>query len=229
MHESQSEENDRYLSQRLRMVSQQIEHRGLLHPDVLTAMRTVPREVFVPSEYRQEAYRDGPLPIGYNQTISQPYTVAFMSDALQLTGTEKVLEIGTGCGYQTAVLAQLAEQVHSVERIPELAEQARTVLAELGYENVRIHSANGTLGWQAEAPYDAILVTAGSQQLPEPYREQLKEGGRIVIPIGAESPRNQVMYRFTLRDGKWQEEDLGRFAFVPLIGEYGWKEGGCSQ
>lgn len=208
---------------RCQMVADQLKARGIQDERVLRAMTRVPREEFVPDESRDDAYKDSPLPIGFGQTISQPYTVAFMTEALRLTGTEKVLEIGTGSGYQTAVLAHLARTVHSIERIAELGQEAEAVLDRLGYGNVRIHLANGTLGLPAEAPFDAILVTASSDTLPEPYRHQLTEGGRIVIPLGP-NPLAQRLYRFTLREGELQVDDLGAFRFVPLIGEFGWEE-----
>lgn len=223
MSETLPSPGDQYRDRRLDMVADQIEARGILEENILAAMRTVPREHFVPLDCRDEAYHDCPLSIGHGQTISQPYTVAFMAEALQLTGREKVLEVGTGSGYQAAVLAHLAREVHTVERIPELEQSAREVLHRLGYKNVLIHLANGTLGWRPDAPYDAIVVAAGSWELPTPYQEQLVEGGRIIIPIGP-SAQSQKMYRFTLRDGQLWEEDLGRFSFVPLIGKFGWQE-----
>jgi protein-L-isoaspartate(D-aspartate) O-methyltransferase len=208
---------------RRQMVADQLKARGIHDERVLRAMALVPREEFVPDQYREDAYKDSPLPIGFGQTISQPYTVAFMTEALRLTGTEKVLEIGTGSGYQTAVLAHLARTVHSIERIGELGQDAGAVLNRLGYDNVHIHLANGTLGLPAHGPFDAILVTASSDTLPEPYRDQLSEGGRIVIPLGP-NPLAQRLYRFTLRDGELHPDDLGAFRFVPLIGEFGWEE-----
>ncbi len=215
-------END-FQELRRQMVQYQIEMRGVLDVRVLQAMRDVPREEFVLEDYREDAYRDSPLPIGFGQTISQPYTVAFLVEALQLSGKEKVLEIGTGSGYQAAVLSLLAREVHSVERIPELGKWAEQRLHRLGYDNVHVHLSNGTLGWEEEAPYDAIVVTASSEELPSTYQEQLVEGGRIVIPLGPSS-RAQRLFRFTLRQGRLCEEDLGGFSFVPLIGKHGWPE-----
>jgi protein-L-isoaspartate(D-aspartate) O-methyltransferase len=223
MAESQLPRDDPFHARRLEMVADQIEGRGILDEKVLSALRAVPRERFVLPGEESDAYRDCPLSIGFGQTISQPYTVAFMVAALELTGDEKVLEVGTGSGYQAAVLSHLAREVHTVERIPELEERARGVLTELGYTNVHVHLANGTLGWKAAAPYDVIVVAAGSWELPSPLQDQLVEGGRIVIPIGP-TGQTQKMYRFTLRHGELKEEDLGRFSFVPLIGKHGWQE-----
>jgi protein-L-isoaspartate(D-aspartate) O-methyltransferase len=206
---------------RREMVRDQLQVRGIKDDRVLRAMALVPREEFVAPEYQNEAYDDTPLPIGHGQTISQPYTVAYMTEALALEGTEKVLEVGTGSGYQAAVLAHLARTVHSVERIAALGRQAEEVLDRLGYDNVHVHLINGTLGLPAEAPFDAILVAASSSTLPEPYRDQIADGGRIVIPLGPHSLA-QRLYRFTLRNGKLESDDLGAFRFVPLIGKYGW-------
>jgi protein-L-isoaspartate(D-aspartate) O-methyltransferase len=160
------------------------------------------------------------LPIDHDQTISQPFTVAFMCEAAELAGRENVLEVGTGSGYGAAILAELADHVHTVERIPQLAEQARDTLGRLGYGNVIVHLANGTLGLPEAAPFDVIVVTAGAEALPKPYLDQLAAGGRIVIPIGYRR-YGQTMYRFTFDDDKLRIEDLGAFAFVPLIGDHG--------
>lgn len=206
------------------MVADQLKARGIRDPRVLEAMGTVPREQFVPLDYQEQAYQDSPLPIGFGQTISQPYAVAFMVEALQLTGEEKVLEIGTGSGYQAAVMAHVAREVHTIERVPQLYKESKERLGRLGYDNVHVYLANGTLGLPEEAPFDAIVVTASSEDLPPPYKEQLAEGGRILIPLGSYRMA-QRMYRYILRDGQWHTEDLGGFAFVPLIGEYGWHEG----
>jgi protein-L-isoaspartate(D-aspartate) O-methyltransferase len=185
-------------------------------------MSDVPREHFVPAGFRESAYEDSPVPIGYGQTISQPLTVAFMCQALDLHGGEKVLEIGTGSGYGAAVLSRLARVVYSIERIPKLAHQAEARLRRLGYENVHVRIANGTLGLPEEAPFDAILVTAGARGLPRVYLDQLADGGRIVIPLGSAAPRSQTLYRFSLSAGTIVVDPLGGFSFVPLIGEYGW-------
>jgi len=203
------------------MVEAQLAAHGIADSRVLDAMGRVPREQFVLPEMRDAAYEDGPLPIGCGQTISQPFTVAFMCEALRLDGTEKVLEIGAGSGYSAAVLSLLAKSVFTIERVPELAEQARSRLAELGYDNVHVVTGDGTLGLSCEGPFDAIVVTAGAETLPDTYVQQLRMGGRIVIPIG-EYRYNQEMYRFTRLDGDLRVESLGGFAFVPLIGKYGW-------
>jgi protein-L-isoaspartate(D-aspartate) O-methyltransferase len=186
-------------------------------------MGQVPREEFVPAELVGVAYEDRALPIGQEQTISQPYTVAFMCDALALSGGEKVLEIGTGSGYGAAVLSLLGRDVHTVERIVPLCHAARDCLSRLGYTNVHVHLGDGTLGWPESAPYDAIVVTAGAPKLPAAYSEQLAEGGRIVIPMGA-APWSQHMWRFKKSAGRLRGEDLGAFAFVPLVGQCGWDE-----
>lgn len=209
-----------FAQQRQRMVETQIETRGIHNSRVLAAMETVPREEFVPEELRPEAYDDGPLPIGQGQTISQPLTVAFMAQALQLTGDEKVLEIGTGSGYGAAVLSRLAREVHTVERLPELAETAKERLERLGYANVHVHEGDGTLGWPEEAPYQAICVTAAPATVPKTLQAQLAEGGRLLIPVGSYR-RGQQMMRYTLLGGELLAENLGEFSFVPLLGEHG--------
>lgn len=205
---------------RKQMVQDQVRGRGIADERVLQAMLTVPREEFVAAIQRDYAYDDRPLPIGCGQTISQPYTVAFQCAALQLQEGERVLEIGTGSGYAAAVLSLLAGEVFTLERIPELAARAETTLDRLGYSNVHVFTANGTLGLPAHAPYDAIVVTAGGNELPQPLVEQLAPGGRMVIPLG--DVYSQEMHRFTKLDHQLTRENLGDFAFVPLIGEYGW-------
>ena len=205
---------------RRRMVHDQMLSRGIHDARVLAAMAEVPRERFVPAGLQREAYDDCPLPIGFGQTISQPFTVAFMLEALALEGWETVLEIGTGSGYAAAALSHLARRVHTVERIPELAHLATCRLDELGYANVHVHLADGTCGLPNHAPFDAIAVTAAAADLPGPYRDQLAEGGRIVIPIG--EPMRQTLVRFTRNGQQLSRTDLGAFAFVPLIGEHGW-------
>ncbi len=207
---------------RYQMVETQLRCRGIDHERVLDAMARVPRESFVSADQAGSAYDDCALPISQNQTISQPYTVAFMCQMMRLSGHEKVLEIGTGSGYAAAVLSLLAREVRTIERIPELGIQAQQRLEQLGYRNVHVHLADGTLGLRQHAPFDAIVVSAGGVVLPTPYAEQLIEGGRIVIPLGA-SPGSQQMRRFTKRSGALTDEALGAFAFVPLIGEHGWK------
>ncbi|MCE9526701.1 MAG: protein-L-isoaspartate(D-aspartate) O-methyltransferase [Planctomycetales bacterium] len=205
-----------YAQERLWMVKSQIAARGIHDPRVLAAMEMVPREEFVPEELRAEAYEDGPLPIGRGQTISQPLTVAFMAQALQLTGEEKILEIGTGSGYGAAVLSCLAREVHTVERLPDLAEAARERLARLGFANVHVHVGDGSLGWPEQAPFHAICVTAAAASVPLPLQGQLSEGGRLVIPVG-DSYRGQQMMRYTLFGCEFLTEELGMFSFVPLV------------
>ena len=189
---------------------------------VLAAMARIPRERFVPPEEQDLAYEDIPLPIGLDQTISQPFIVALMTEALELTGSEKVLEVGTGSGYQAAILAELARLVITVERLPTLTEGAKRVLDSLGYTNVVVHLAEKTLGWQAEAPYDAIMVTAGAPRVPVDLLAQLAIGGRLVIPIG--SRYVQELYKVTKRRKKNIVQNLGGCRFVSLIGEGAWEE-----
>ncbi len=190
---------------------------------VLAAMARVPRECFVPPESRHLAYEDGPLPIGFDQTISQPFIVALMTEALELIGSEKVLEVGTGSGYQAAILAELARLVITTERIPPIAEAARKVLNSLGYTNIEVHLAEETLGWQREAPYDAIIVTAGAPRVPADLLAQLANGGRLVIPVG--SRYVQELCKITKRRGKNVVQNLGGCRFVSLIGKDAWEEG----
>jgi protein-L-isoaspartate(D-aspartate) O-methyltransferase len=216
---------DRFKRQRVRMVDSQIRSRGVTDERVLKAMGKIPRHLFVDEGLVEQAYNDNPLPIGERQTISQPYIVALMTDALELNGSEKVLELGTGSGYQTAVLAELAERVFSIERIASLATKARRVLESLGYFNVVIRVGDGTYGWREEAPFDGILVSAGSPDIPQPLVEQLSIGGRLVIPVGGRY--TQTLYRVTRVSESVedvQKEDLGGCRFVNLIGEHGWKE-----
>jgi protein-L-isoaspartate(D-aspartate) O-methyltransferase len=189
---------------------------------VLSAMSSLPRELFVPPENRPWAYDDRPLPIGFEQTISQPYIIARMTEALELTGSEKVLEIGTGSGYQTAILARLAKQVITVERIPELANTAHKLLDSLGYANIEIHVASETLGWENSIPYNVILVTAGAPELPNELLAQLDFDGRMVIPVG--SRYIQELYKVTKRNGKNIVEKLGSCRFVSLIGKNAWEK-----
>lgn len=189
---------------------------------VVEAMRRVPREVFVPAELRHAAYDDRPLSIGFGQTISQPFIVALMVQALELNGDEKVLELGTGSGYEAAILAELARKVVTVECIPELAESAKRVLDKLGYSNIEVHVAGKTLGWPQEAPYDAIIVSAGAPSVPQVLLDQLTWGGRLVIPVG--SRWEQDLLKITkLRNGN-RVENLGGCYFVPLIGEGAWEK-----
>lgn len=199
-----------------RMLDQHLRSRGITDERVLAAMAQVPREEFVPEPLRRHAYDDCALPVEMEQTISQPYTVAFMAQAACLHEHERVLEIGTGTGYGAAVLAQLAEEVFSIERWPELYETATQRLERLGIFNVRTKLGDGSQGWAEQAPFDAIVVTAAAEQLPAAYFPQLAEGGRIIIPIGALGG-GQTMCRFTRRNGELYEESLGLFSFVPLV------------
>jgi protein-L-isoaspartate(D-aspartate) O-methyltransferase len=206
---------------RLKMVEEQITSRGTKDARLIAAMKKIPRHLFVEEALQSQAYTDHPLPIGEKQTISQPYMVALMTEALLLTGKEKVLEIGTGSGYQTAILAELSEKVFSVERIRSLAIRARKLLYELGYFNVEIKIFDGTFGWMEESPFDAIVVTAGSPDIPQPLIDQLAMGGRLVIPVG--DAFVQDLFRVTKTEEGVRKEDLGGCRFVKLIGKYGWK------
>jgi protein-L-isoaspartate(D-aspartate) O-methyltransferase len=214
-------QEDDYREARQVMVETQIRRRGVLDPRVLAAMAKAPRHRFIPRHLREQAYSDYPLPIGEEQTISQPYIVALMTEALELTGPEKVLELGTGSGYQAAVLGELAAEVYTIERIPSLAHAAEQVLASLGYANVHVMVADGTLGWSAQAPFDAILVTAGSPQVPPPLVDQLAMGGRLVIPVGDRYTQTLTRVRRTPEGLK--HEYLGGCRFVKLIGRHGWQ------
>ncbi len=206
-----------------RMVAEQIAARGVRDPRVLAAMRSVHREAFVPADMRHLAYEDTPLPIAAGQTISQPYIVAFMVEALALGGDEKVLEIGAGSGYAAAVLANLADEIYTVERVAELARHAARCLREEGYNNVHVREADGTRGWIEQAPFDAIVVSAGAPVIPESLKSQLAVGGRMVIPVGTDK-RAQELIRITRQpDGNFTREDLADVRFVPLIGEQGWE------
>lgn len=206
-------------ARRRQMVEDQLRPRGIRDERVLAAMSCVPREAFVGKDWIHDAYDDCALPIAGGQTISQPYTVAYMCEAAAISPSDRVLEIGTGSGYCAAVLSHLAREVYTVERLPKLAAEARRRLSDLGYGNVHVATANGSLGLPANSPYDAILVTAAAVSLPQALVEQLAPGGRIVIPIG-DYDSGQTMYRFTRRESELTAEDLGAFAFVPLIGAY---------
>jgi protein-L-isoaspartate(D-aspartate) O-methyltransferase len=207
-----------YPRQREKMVLQQLENRGIKDPRVLNAMAGIPREEFVPEHLLGSAYEDRALPIDQRQTISQPYTVAFMCEALRIRPEDRVLEVGTGSGYGAAVLSRLAAHVDTIERIPELTAAARARLARLGIKNVDVHFGDGSRGLPDQAPFDAICVTAGAITLPNCYLEQLAEGGRLLIPIGEEHG-HQEMTRFTRRNQDFTREALGTFAFVPLVGD----------
>jgi protein-L-isoaspartate(D-aspartate) O-methyltransferase len=207
---------------RKKMVEHQIYSRGVRDPLVLDAMGTVPREAFLPDSMLEFAYDDCPLPIDAAQTISQPYIVSFMVEALNLKGGERVLEIGTGSGYAAAVLSRIARQVFTVERIPQLAEKSAHVLAELGYENILVRHGDGTLGWAEFAPFDAIIVAAGGPRIPDSLRQQLKIGGRLVIPVGKDQ-RTQELVRITrTAESRFESEDIADVRFVPLIGKEAW-------
>lgn len=211
--------NDPYFEQRRCMVRDQLQRRGISDARVLGAMLEVPRHVFVPEDVRGESYEDGPLPIGYGQTISQPYTVAYMAETARIKPTDRVLEIGTGSGYGAAILSRLAAEVFTVERITPLGTHAARQLRQQGYRNVRVFVGDGTRGISSFAPFDVIIVTAASEELPSRYKEQVKPGGRILIPLGGRD--GQRMTLFTRHDDGWTEEDCGGFAFVPLIAQSG--------
>jgi protein-L-isoaspartate(D-aspartate) O-methyltransferase len=220
-HDKRGGERD-YQKLRLTMVEEQLSRRGISDPRVLEAMSKVPRHLFVPEDYQGSAYEDRPLPIGEGQTISQPYMVAIMTQSLELKEREKVLEVGTGSGYQAAILAELARTVYTVERIPSLTQRARKVLADLGYENIFFRTADGSKGWPEEAPFDGIIVTAGAPDIPQSFKDQLAEGGRLVIPTG---PRyTQTLFKLTREGTRFVEEDVTGCVFVPLVGDHGWKE-----
>jgi len=204
------------------MVEQQITARGVRSEAVLNALRKVPRELFLPGRLREFAYDDAPLPIEAEQTISQPYIVALMTEALALKGGEKVLEIGTGSGYAAAVLAEIAGEVYTVERIEQLADTAALRLADLGYKNVHVRHADGTLGWPEHAPYDAIIVAAGGPQIPDTLKRQLKVGGRLVIPVGTDQRAQELIRVIRSSDDKFHTEDIADVRFVPLVGQEGW-------
>ncbi len=213
---------DRFEVERLEMVRTQIERRGVRDQHVLEAMRKVPRHLFIPRDNKIYSYSDFPLSIGQGQTISQPYIVAAMSELLALKGYERVLEIGTGSGYQTAILCELAGEVFSIERIKSLADIAQERLAALGYSNVHVSSGDGTLGWKEYAPYEAILVTAASPSVPHSLISQLAEGGRLVIPVGERY--SQVLQLWEKQGGQLHSSNCMGVVFVPLIGEEGWED-----
>ena len=215
-------QEDFFRKERQEMLRTQIEDRGIRSPRLAEAIYRVPRHLFVPPELRIHAYEDGPLPIGHGQTISQPYMVAAMTQLLNLKGTETVLEIGTGSGYQAAILSRLVREVHTVERFPDLAKRAQTLLQELDFQNVFVHVGDGSLGWGSTAPYQGILVTAAAPRPPEPLFEQLDEEGYLVIPVGG--PEGQELQRWKKVNGHVYQEHLFPVAFVPLRGDLGWKE-----
>ncbi len=213
-------EPEEFEEQRRVMVNEQIRERGIASPRVLEAMLTVPRHEFVPEDVLAEAYMDHPLPIGEGQTISQPYMVAAMLEALELTGSQRVLEVGTGSGYQAALLSLLAAEVHTVESQTSLAAAAAFRLARRGYSNVQVHAGDGSLGWPQAAPFDAIVVSAAAPQVPPPLVEQLAEGGRLVIPVGPAD--NQKLLQMRKAGGETTSRVLHYCRFVPLRGRHGW-------
>ena len=213
---------DNFYLARNKMVDTQLIPRGINDPKVLDAMRKVPRHLFVDEALWSQAYGDHPLPIGHGQTISQPYIVALMTQALELKGPEKVLEIGTGSGYQTAILAEIVKRVYSVERIGALLMKARRILDKLGYKNVALKLDDGTWGWPEHGPYDAIIVTAAAPKVPEKLLEQLAPFGRLIIPVGDEY--SQELQKYIKVNDHFVKESLGGVRFVKLIGEHGWKQ-----
>ncbi len=214
--ESPPPTQDDFSHARLQMVKTQIEARGVTDPRVLEAMRTVKRHLFVPKEFRALSYADRPLPIGEGQTISQPYIVALMTELLRLTGKEKVLEVGTGSGYQAAVLGELAKEVYSIEIIPSLAEHAKKLLAKLGYDNVTVTCGDGYIGWKEHAPFDAIIITCAPPKIPQPLLDQLAEGGRMVVPVGTDW---QELVLIEKQDGKIHRKNIIPVRFVPMTGD----------
>jgi protein-L-isoaspartate(D-aspartate) O-methyltransferase len=216
--EKLSESNPRgdFKAMREKMVETQIKARGVKDPRVLSALRKVERDRFVPEEYLSSAYSDQPLPIGEGQTISQPYIVALMTELLDLKGDEKVLEIGTGSGYQAAILAELAKEVYTIEIIESLASMAGKRLLALGYKNIKVKAGDGYSGWPEAAPFDAIIVTAAPDHIPKPLIEQLKEGGRMVVPVGTYA---QELKKIVKRSGKIETTDVIPVVFVPMTGE----------
>ena len=209
-----------YATLQEKMVAEQLMRRGITDPRVLDVMRRVPRHEFVPEEFRDLACEDHPITIGYGQTISQPYIVALMTQTLELRKEDVVLEIGTGCGYQTAVLAELCREVFSIERIASLAHEAKAVLHKLGYRNIKIKVADGSLGWQEGMTFDAIVVTAAAPDASMPFQKELKDEGRMVIPIG--DRYHQTLFRFTRNEDQLVSQAVCQCVFVPLIGQFGW-------
>ncbi|MFZ2098443.1 MAG: protein-L-isoaspartate(D-aspartate) O-methyltransferase [Anaerolineales bacterium] len=216
------EDESYYADLRHRMINEQIIARGIQDERVLDALNRVPRHWFVPEEYAHIAYSDSPLPIGDGQTISQPYIVALMTELLELEGEEIVLEVGTGSGYQAALLAYLARRVHTIERHANLAEKAEKVLMRLGLTNVSVHVGDGSLGLPKYSPYQAIIVTAAAPRVPQQFFDQLDEGGRLVIPEGGIG--GQILDRWRKQGGEYKQEHIAPVAFVPLRGQQGWKE-----
>jgi len=213
--------NHDYRLARERMVQNQLIPRGIKDKRVLDVMGSIPRHLFVEEALVGEAYNDHPLPIGHKQTISQPYIVAFMTQALELKGKERTLEIGTGSGYQTAILAELSKKVYTVERIQPLMEKSVDLLVQLGYRNIQCKAFDGTLGWREFGPFSAIMVTAGAPKIPDPLLDQLADGGRIIIPVGDKFSQELILIR--REKGKYKEKNLGGCRFVDLVGVHGWK------
>jgi len=211
-----------YTILRRRMVEEQLIPRGIEDPRVIDAFLKVERHRFIPEELRGSAYADYPVPIGEGQTISQPYIVALMTECLDLSGDEEVLEIGTGSGYQAAILAELSSQVYSIERFPSLGERAESLLQNLGYINIKIKVGDGTLGWPEEAPFSRIIVTAAAPEVPLPLAEQLSEGGKMILPLG--ETFSQVLTLIEKKKGQLKAESICGCVFVPLIGKFGYKE-----
>lgn len=209
---------DFFSSSRKEMIEDQIVKRNVRDPEVIRAMRKIPRHLFIPEAQRNEAYEDKPVPIGYGQTISQPYIVALMTESLRLKKGEKVLEIGTGSGYQAAVLQEIGAKTFSIEIIPELAKFAQANLQQTGYASVQVKNGDGYQGWKEFAPFDAMLVTCAPEDVPQPLIEQLKEGGRMVIPVGAEN-QVQDLYLMKKIEGKLMRQSLAPVRFVPMTGE----------
>jgi len=217
--------DDDRADERRAMVDEQIAARGIRDPALLAAMRQVPRHAFVAASLQREAYDDTPLPIGDGQTISQPYIVALMLEAARLGGADRVLEVGAGSGYASAIASCLAAHIDAIERHPRLAETARERLARLGFANVDVHCGDGSIGWRAGAPYDAILVAAGGPRIPAALRDQLAAGGRLVMPVGDEHFAQRLVRLERDADGAFHERDLGGVMFVPLVGAQGFGGG----
>jgi protein-L-isoaspartate(D-aspartate) O-methyltransferase len=212
-----------FSSPREMMAARQLQARGIKDKRVLAAFRKVPRDLFIPQQHKQESYEDHPVSIGSGQTISQPYMVALMTELLNLKDTDRVLEIGTGSGYQTAILAQLCLEVYTVERITALAEEARRILTELDYTNINVKIGDGSCGWGEHAPYNGIIVTCAAPSIPQPLIEQLSEGGRLVIPTGTNF--SQVLTLVEKEGSNIKESQVCACVFVPLVGRYGWNGG----
>jgi protein-L-isoaspartate(D-aspartate) O-methyltransferase len=213
--------NNDYKNEIFRMVEEQIINRGINDIELIHAFRIVPRHLFVPDNYQHLAYSDGPLPIGFGQTISQPYIVALMISQLDLTGNEQVLEIGTGCGYQSAILSHMVANVITMEIVPELAGRATKTMDQLGIKNVSVKTGDGSAGWKCATPYDAILISAAAPQVPTPLLEQLADGGRLILPVGKQGYQRLELWTYT--NSEYKKATGIPVAFVPLLGMHGWK------